>query len=441
MAVISTFAHPMLALYIHWPFCKAKCPYCDFNSHVRENVAQDAWRHALVQELRWYYNYIRDCHAELVSASTAPYTLNDKWIPQQVRDDKKKLSSIFFGGGTPSLMPADTVAAVIEEAEKLFGFDNNIEITLEANPTSVEAEKFRAFRAAGVNRVSLGIQSLTPRHLTFLGREHSAEEARAAITLAAEIFPRYSFDLIYALHDQSLAAWERELQAALTLAGKHLSLYQLTIEPNTQFYHLYQSGKLPVLSADESAEYYTLTQAIMEAAGLTAYEISNHAAPGEESLHNLTYWRGGEYLGIGPGAHGRIGACRNSARGAARSGRGSEAQMGYGGGKPPIEKTHKLATTNLRSPEKWLNQVHSLGHGQEEATPLTPEESREEKLMMGIRLREGITLSDYSFSPALLSALQREGLIILTPTHLIPTASGRLVLNSLIEKLLLSDTP
>lgn len=375
-----------LALYIHWPFCKAKCPYCDFNSHVRENVAQDHWRNALIKELNWYAGQVV----------------------------KRPLTSIFLGGGTPSLMPAATVAAVIDEAERIFGFAEGIEITLEANPTSVEAEKFRAFYQAGVNRVSLGIQSLTPRHLQFLGREHSADEARAAIALAAEIFPRYSFDLIYALFGQSLADWERELQDALSIAGRHLSLYQLTIEPGTQFHHLHQAGKLPVLGADESAEYYTLTQAMMEAAGMPAYEISNHAVIGEESRHNLTYWKGGEYIGIGPGAHGRIHFSLHQA---------------------PLQR---MATTNLRSPEKWLAQAQDVGHGQEAAIPLSPEEVLEEKLLMGIRLRGGVALADYHFSPALLSALAQEKLITLTPTHLIPTASGRLVLNSLIEKLLLS---
>ncbi len=366
-----------IALYIHWPFCKAKCPYCDFNSHVREAVAQEEWRNAMLAELRWYAGQL---------------------------DAKQRLGSIFFGGGTPSLMPEQTVAMLISEAERLFGFAPDIEITLEANPTSVESGKFRGYASGGVNRLSLGIQSLTPRHLQFLGREHSAEEAHAAIALASDIFQRFSFDLIYAIYDQTIEQWRKELAEALKISGNHLSLYQLTIEEGTKFYHLHQAGKLPVLSPDESAAYYEATQEMMEAAGMPAYEISNHARPGQESRHNLTYWRGGEYIGIGPGAHGRI-----KSEGA------------------------RQATTNLRSPEKWLEQVQRLGHGQESALKLTQQEVREEKILMGIRLREGLPLMPWP--QTLLKALQEEGLVALTDTHLIPTAKGRLVLNGLVEKL------
>jgi putative oxygen-independent coproporphyrinogen III oxidase len=393
-----------LALYIHWPFCKAKCPYCDFNSHVRESVDQEAWRKALVSELQWY------------AAQT----------------QKRPLTSIFFGGGTPSLMPAATVSSLISEAERIFGFEDNIEITLEANPTSVEAERFKAYAAGGVNRLSLGIQSLTPSHLKFLGREHSAEEARAAIDLAATVFKQFSFDLIYALYDQSLDDWQNELSSALKIAGNHLSLYQLTIEEGTNFYYLHQAGKLPVLTPDESAPYFELTQQMMEAAGMPAYEISNHARIGEESRHNLTYWQGGEYIGIGPGAHGRVflgggysPELRSPPRYAPRLARLEDQRL----------DRVRHATTNLRSPEKWLTQVLEHGHGQETSLALSSEEVQEERLLMGIRLRGGIAHAGFAWSDSLLNALENEGLIMLSPTHLIPTAKGRLVLNSLIEKL------
>lgn len=269
----------MTALYIHWPFCKAKCPYCDFNSHVREGVDVARWQSAMLREL----------------ATMAA------WMPDA------KLSSIFFGGGTPSLMPPQLVGALIEQAEKLLGFEDGIEMTLEANPTSVEAAKFQGFRDAGVNRVSLGVQSLRAENLRFLGREHSADEALKAVDLARGLFDRYSFDLIYALPNQSAAAWETELREALAYAGEHLSLYQLTIEPNTAFHHDYHVKKQFALPKDTLArELFLLTQEVMEGAGMPAYEISNHARAGQESRHNLTYWRGGAYLGVGAGAHGRI---------------------------------------------------------------------------------------------------------------------------------------
>ena len=440
-----------LALYIHWPFCKSKCPYCDFNSHVRESVDQEAWRAALVSELRWAAeSRIENRELGITSEASRPRALvrdsaqahcakqeaqrrsNQKY-PDPQRGNKK-ISSIFFGGGTPSLMPAATISSLISEAERIFGFTQGIEITLEANPTSVEADRFRDYRSAGVNRLSLGIQSLTPRHLKFLGREHSAEEARAAIALAARIFQEFSFDLIYAVYGQSLNDWQNELTEALKLSRNHLSLYQLTIEEGTNFYHLHQAGKLPVLSADESAAYYEITQEIMEAAGMPAYEISNHARAGHESRHNLTYWRGGEYLGIGPGAHGRVvlleGDPSPELRSPPRLTPPRLARLGDSN-----NDLTRYATTNIRSPEKWLAQVQALGHGQESLIALSAEEMQEEKLFMGIRLREGIARAGFDWSDSLLQSLEKEGLITLSPTHLIPTAKGRLVLNSLIEKL------
>src|SRR5262252_8891286 len=269
--------HPGFGLYVHWPFCLSKCPYCDFNSHVREAIDHERWRDALLLELDHY-------------AADTP---------------ARRLTSIFFGGGTPSLMAPDTVAAVIERAARHWPFAPDIEITLEANPTSVEAGKFAGFRSAGVNRVSLGVQALNDADLKFLGRHHSAAEARAAIEIARRSFRRHSFDLIYARPGQSAAAWRAELAEAIALAGDHLSVYQLTIEPETVFGAAHRRGELQVPEEEDAAALYELTQELLGAAGLPAYEISNHARPGEESRHNLAYWRYRTYAGIGPGAHGR----------------------------------------------------------------------------------------------------------------------------------------
>ncbi|MBX9726651.1 MAG: radical SAM family heme chaperone HemW [Rickettsiales bacterium] len=379
------------ALYIHWPFCKKKCPYCDFNSHVREGVDHAAWRDALLRELRYWH----------------------------ARAPEKTVTSIFFGGGTPSLMEPETVEALINESAKLWGLDSACEITLEANPTSVEAAKFVALKAAGVNRVSLGVQSLKPESLTFLGREHSASEALEAVTLAAAIFPRYSFDLIYALPNQTLREWEKELRQALGFARGHLSLYQLTIEENTAFHHAYHVGKSFALPEDSlAAELYALTQNIMEDAGLPAYEISNHASAGSESRHNLAYWNSDSYIGIGPGAHGRV----------------------------DIGDT-RLATRAQKSPERWLGAIQHAGHGVEEALTLTTQERAEEIILMGLRLPHiGVNLSTLRAGVAsYLSSLWADGrveqlvqqnMLIATPTQLRPTRAGQLVLNSVIEKLL-----
>lgn len=375
-----------LAIYIHWPFCKKKCPYCDFNSHVREQVDHALWREMLLAELRHWQGKV-----------AGPVT------------------SIFFGGGTPSLMEPATASALITEAERLFGFADDIEITLEANPTSVEAAKFDSMRAAGVNRVSLGVQSLRPESLAFLGREHSASEALDAVALAARIFPRYSFDLIYALPGQTPDDWEKELKEALSHARGHLSLYQLTIEENTAFHHAYHQQHAFVLPEEPVAvALFERTQKVMRAAGLPAYEISNHAAPGQESRHNLAYWRGDSYLGIGPGAHGRVG---------------------------------DLATRTLKSPERWLESVARHGHGLEETTELTTEERMEEKVLMGLRLlREGLNFN--RFTDAELGAFNRrtadgriqrlvqQNLLRDEGDVLLATSAGQLVLNALISELL-----
>ncbi len=337
----------------------------------------------------------------------------------QARVPGAHITSIFFGGGTPSLMPPATVAALIDEAARLWGLNADCEITLEANPTSVEAANFAALAQAGVNRVSLGVQSLRPESLAFLGREHSAEEALAALALAARTFPRYSFDLIYALPNQTLAEWERELREALHYARGHLSLYQLTIEENTAFHHAYHVGKSFQLPEDSlAATLYQTTQDIMEAAGLPAYEISNHAEVGQESRHNLSYWQSRPYFGIGPGAHGRV---------------------------EPRTTNHesritRTATRTLKSPERWLAAVEVQGHGVEEETPLTPEEHLEEALLMGLRLREGVTLEGPlaplrpRLTPAILTQLS--GLVTLEGHHLRTTPRGRLLLNYVIQELL-----
>ena len=320
-----------LALYVHWPFCVSKCPYCDFNSHVRDSVDQALWRDALLADL---------AH----EASTLP---------------DRKLTSIFFGGGTPSLMPPDIVGALIDAATRHWRPTGDIEITLEANPSSVEAARFADLAAAGVNRVSLGLQSLENEALHFLGRAHDVREGLAALEVAQSTFGRVNFDLIYARPGQSLADWESELARGLSFGTDHLSLYQLTIEPGTRFATLVAQGKLNPADPDHAADLYEQTQAMTAAAGIPAYEISNHARPGQESRHNLTYWRYGDYVGVGPGAHGR------------RDG---------------------LATLRHRKPENWMTAVERNGHGLQGEEPLDGRDRAREALLMGLRLAEGVDL-------------------------------------------------
>ncbi|WP_286829340.1 MULTISPECIES: radical SAM family heme chaperone HemW [Kordiimonas] len=324
------------AIYVHWPFCLKKCPYCDFNSHVRDEVSHDRWREALVREI--------DSFAERFPGLSA--------------------SSIFFGGGTPSLMEPDTVAAVIERVRHHWG-DSKIEITLEANPSSVEAARFRAYREAGVNRLSVGIQSLRDDALKFLGRLHNASEALKALEVARANFDRVSFDLIYARPQQSLEDWRTELTEALAFSPMHLSLYQLTIEEGTAFYHQFKRGKFTLPDEDEAAALYDLTQDITEAAGLPAYETSNHAALGQESQHNLSYWRGDYYVGIGPGAHGRV---------------------------PATFPGTATAHAQIKRPENWLESVEAFGFGTDTTEPVSAEDRFIETIMMGLRLKDGINL-------------------------------------------------
>lgn len=388
-AVALDWPDPGFALYVHWPFCKAKCPYCDFNSHVRDAIDQATWRQALLAEL------------DHMAGMTG----------------NRPLRSIFFGGGTPSLMAPETVEAVIARAGRLFGFEPGIEITLEANPTSVEAGRFKGYRQAGVNRLSLGVQALEGEALRFLGREHSAAEALAALELARRIFPRFSFDLIYGRPGQALAAWERELRLALELAGDHLSLYQLTIEQGTRFASLAARGELVMPDDELQADFYALTQGLMEEAGLPAYEISNHARPGGESRHNLVYWRYGDYAGIGPGAHGRL----------------------------TLADGRRVATRTERLPERWLRDVERSGHALAETTPVSNGEQVVECLMMGLRLGEGISLGRLErlrgadgpgLDPTGLRILVDGGFVRVEGDRLVATASGRAMLDAVLRRLL-----
>lgn len=376
-----------LALYVHWPFCVSKCPYCDFNSHVRDDVDQRAWRDSLLADLAY--------EAQALPGRT--------------------LGSIFFGGGTPSLMPPATVAAIIDAARNTWTPAADIEITLEANPSSVEAARFADLAAAGVNRVSLGLQSLDNAALTFLDRAHDVTEGLGALDTAQRHFARVSFDLIYALPDQSLAAWQAELARALSFGTEHLSLYQLTIEPGTRFATEAAKGRLTIPDGDTAADLFEATRAMTAAAGLPAYETSNHARIGAESRHNLTYWRYGDYAGVGPGAHGR------------RDG---------------------LATQRRRKPENWLAAVARNGHGIEVEEPLAPHDRASEALVMGLRLRDGIDLSRIAALaggmapidwPAV-ARLEAQGLIAHDADRLRVTEAGALLLDAILP-MIVRDAP
>jgi putative oxygen-independent coproporphyrinogen III oxidase len=377
-----------LALYIHWPFCASKCPYCDFNSHVRDQIDIAAWAHSYHAELQYW------------AALTT----------------ERPIHSIFFGGGTPSLMPASLVERILTTIHDGWSVDPGCEITLEANPGSVEQAKFMDFRNSGVNRVSIGVQSLDDAVLKFLGRRHTAAEARQAVGVAAQVFERFSFDLIYARPDQTLDQWQAELGEALTFAPKHLSLYQLTIEENTGFYTAYQRGDFVMPDDELAGAFYELTQDLTAARGLPAYEISNHAAPGHESRHNLTYWRYDDYLGIGPGAHGRV-------------------TLG----------PQRYATRTVRTPEAWLKAVAAQGHGLSEQTALVPEEMAQEYLLMGLRILSGIAAEDFLkktgralmdvCSPTACATLEDAGFITWDGHTLRATAAGRQRLSSVLQHL------
>lgn len=345
-----------LAVYIHWPFCQSKCPYCDFNSFVAAGVDHAAWRAAYRRELEHY-------------AALLP---------------GRRITSVFFGGGTPSLMEPETASVVLDSVSRLWTMDEDVEITLEANPGSVEAEKFAAFRAAGINRLSLGVQALNDADLKFLGRAHSVAEARQAIELSQRYFPRSSFDLIYARAGQSPDAWQAELREALSIAAGHLSLYQLTIEPNTAFHIRAARGEQLTAAENPAADMYEMTNAMMAEAGRPSYEISNYARPGDESRHNLTYWHYNDYIGIGPGAHGRLNISATALRYAAD---GSSPQPRL---RETCEMPPRAATDNHRAPDVWMKAVMEHGHGRRQQQPLALEDSLREALMMGLRLVEGI---------------------------------------------------
>ncbi len=372
-------------VYVHWPFCLAKCPYCDFNSHVRHGGIDEArFRDAYLTELEHF-------------ASRAP---------------GRSVTSIFFGGGTPSLMRPETVEAILDGIAAQWTIADDAEITLEANPTSVEAENFAGYAAAGVNRLSLGVQALDDASLKALGRQHTADEALSAFDLAKQTFGRVSLDLIYAREGQSLDEWRAELSRALDHAADHLSLYQLTIEDGTPFAARHAAGTLRLPSNEKASAMYLLTQEKCEAAGLPAYEISNHARPGSESRHNLLYWRGHDYAGIGAGAHARI-----------------------------TEDGVKRALLTLKSPEDWLAQVETKGHGLCADEALSRQETAEEYLLMALRLAEGLDLerlqdlSGYAIDASRLDALESDGLLARDGAHLKATPSGRLVLERLILEL------
>jgi putative oxygen-independent coproporphyrinogen III oxidase len=386
MSLAAPAADPGFALYVHWPFCLAKCPYCDFNSHVRG---------AAIDEER----YVAAFRTEIKHrAQLAP---------------RRTVRSIFFGGGTPSLMRPQTVQAIVDAVAESWTIEPGAEVTLEANPTSVEAGRFRGYRAAGVNRLSIGVQALNDTDLKFLGRRHTVAEALAALKVAASIFARHSFDLIYARPGQSVAAWRAELAQAMALAGEHVSLYQLTIEPDTMFERLFQAGKLAMPDADLGRDLFDATQEITQAHGLPAYEVSNHARPGAESQHNLVYWRYGEYAGVGPGAHGRL-----------------------------VTPQGRRAQAAEKHPEMWLTQVESEGHGLVENDLLTPEEQGDEFLLMGLRLREGVdperfkALSGRTLDRQQIASLAADGFLVADDSGRVRvTAAGFPVLDSVVADL------
>ena len=384
--ILPDTGEPGFAVYLHWPFCAAKCPYCDFNSHVRHQaIDQQRYVNAFLTEM---------AHMRQLSGP-------------------RTVTSIFIGGGTPSLMKPETVAAILDGVAKNWHMPDGIEITLEANPSSVEATRFRGYRAAGVNRVSMGVQALNDADLRFLGRLHNVAEAMTAIGLARDIFPRMSFDLIYARPNQTVHAWEIELKQAISYAVDHLSLYQLTIEEGTPFYGLHKAGKFVVPDGEQSALLYEATQAITAAHGMPAYEVSNHAVPGAESRHNLTYWRYGDYAGIGPGAHGRLTIRRD-----------------------------KVATATERMPERWLDLVETHGHGMVEQEKLDKTEQADELLLMGLRLTEGVDLARWQALSGRDPDPEREDFLIehgflerLGNSRIRCTPAGMLILDSVVADL------
>ncbi len=377
-----------IGLYIHWPFCQSKCPYCDFNSHVRRSIDEQAWEKALLQELAY--------------------------VGRQTQG--RRLTSVFFGGGTPSLMPAKTVQKLLEGLGNYWDLDTDLEVTLEGNPNSVEISKYRDFKAAGINRVSVGIQSLRQDSLTFLGRLHNAIEAKRALEITSTLFDRSSFDLIYALPGQSSAEWQQELEEALDFAQGHLSLYQLIIEPGTAFHTAYRRGDFQLPDEEKSAELYELTRDIIGLHGYETYEVSNYAKPGQQCRHNMLYWTYKDYVCIGPGAHGRISL-----------------------------EGQKHAVKNYKAPETWLKKVKEHGHGQELSDALTAEDQLIEHLLMGLRLKTGINKESFHkmhgislamiLDPGKVAFLKDLGFLEENETNFYITPSGLLRLNTITSEL------
>jgi oxygen-independent coproporphyrinogen-3 oxidase len=373
-------------IYVHWPFCTAKCPYCDFNSHVRAKIEEDVWVDGILRELQH--------------------------VAEWQGGERPIVETIFFGGGTPSLMSGKAVGTVIDRIARLWRTANDVEITLESNPASVEAQRFADYRAAGVNRVSLGVQALNDQDLKMLGRLHNVVEAKVALALAQKIFERVSLDLIYARPDQTEAQWREELREALAFGTEHLSLYQLTIEPATPFATLARTGALRPMDDDRAATLYDITQEMTEAAGRPAYEISNHARPGAESRHNLLYWRYGAYAGVGPGAHGRL---------------------DIGGA--------RVATVTEKLPERWRENVSRIGHGIIEESKVAHDEAAREHLLMNLRLSEGLDLAAYRArwntepNAQRIAELSKDGFLRVENDRLFATPKGRLVLNRLIAEI------
>lgn len=378
--------HPGFGIYVHWPFCQTICPYCDFNVHAQTDIDDTVWRDGLLADLRHY-------------GADRP---------------GRTVTSIYFGGGTPSLMPAETVAAVIDGVGQHWAVADDAEITLETNPTSAERERFQGFRAAGVNRLSVGIQSLDDDALSFLGRDHSGADGLRALEDAHRFFDRTTFDLIYALPGQLAEDWQRQLERALVHAGGHVSLYQLTIESGTPF----QTAGVVGADPDLAADMYDITQEIMALHDRPAYEVSNHARPGDESRHNLTGWRGGDYVGIGPGAHGRI-----------------------------TVDGQAFGTHQIHNPTRWLEKVITDGHGTAKRRSLSSDDRAKELLMMGLRLTEGIDVGRFRTvtgtdvtavtDPQAMALLIAGGLLVQTDTHISATVAGRLVLNGVLDRLIL----
>ena len=374
-------------VYVHWPFCAAKCPYCDFNSHVRTKIDEDGWVAGIEQEL--------------------------EWVAARQGGERPVVETIFFGGGTPSLMAGKSVGRILEKIARLWPHANDVEVTLEANPASADAARFADYRAAGVNRLSLGVQALNDKDLKMLGRLHNAAEAKAALALATRSFDRVSLDLIYARPGQTESEWCAELQLALAFGTDHLSLYQLTIEPQTPFALLHQTGQLVIPDDDIAAGLYLVTQEMTEAAGLPAYEISNHAKAGSESRHNLIYWRYGDYAGVGPGAHGRLN----------------------------LDGT-RTATATTRLPERWRESLEKSGTAFEDLTAVPDADAAREHLLMNLRLAEGLDLSVYQArwhtrpDAGKITSLIEDGFLTQDGDIIRATPNGRLLLNRVISALL-----